>query len=262
MGFIQNTATTTSLQAYLTQTGRKYLVDGNKTDIQIEYFSLSDPDVNYLQASQPSASDFNTLPSGFIPDMAGGMGDACLSGIAGGIVQNYTIKGGSMVAQLGTSGNLGDPISLVGFSSNTQTVFLNKRTTGYQLLSFAVPVQLFGQNPIGTEGVKVFVLPPSQGTSTDLYHAISTDGIVQWGANDSQQKTATIIINLNKPLGSYRGKIALKLVPYKSILHADAATSTMLIDVRVNITNPTSGSYSTGDGTSTSSIFSLGFPNN
>ena len=259
MGFIQDTATT-SLRAYLTQTGRKYLVDGNKTDFQIKYFSLADPDVNYLQASQPLGDEFNTLPSGFVPDLAG-MGDTCLTGVAGGVAQVFTLKGGAAVGRLGTNGTIGTPITPVGFTSSTQAVLLNKRTTGYQLLNFDVPVKLFEQAPIGTEGARVFVAPPSQGTSSDLYHAISTDGIVQWSVNDAQQKTASISINLNKPVGSYRGQVVLKLVPYKSVLNIEAATSSMTVDVRINITNPTSGSGSAGASSGSGSIFSLGFPN-
>jgi hypothetical protein len=265
MGFIHDT-TTTSLRAYLTQTGRKYLVDGNKTDFQIKFFSLADPDVNYLQASQPAGDEYNTLPSGFVPDIAG-MGDGYLTGVAGGVVQNFTLKGGSAVGRLGTSGNIGGFITPAGFASSTQAVLLNKRTTGYQILNFDVPIKLFGQNPIGTEGARVFVAPPSQGTSSDLYHAISTDGIVQWSVTDSQQKTASISINLNKPVGSYRGKIVLKVIPYKSVLSIDDSASTMTIDVRINVTNPVSGSSpndsssSPNDSSSTGSIFSLGFPN-
>lgn len=276
MGFIKDTAIT-SLWAYLTQTGRKYLVDGNKIDFQIKHFSLGDPDVNYLQASQPAGDNFNTLPSGFVPDISG-IGDASLTGVAGGVAQNFTLKGGAAVGQLGTSGIIGDPITSVGFSSNTQSVFLNKTSTGYQLLSFDVLVKLSSQSPIGAEGVKVFVVPPSQGTSNDLYHAISTDGIVQWDAIDGQEKPITININLNKPEGSYKGKIVLKLVAYKSVLNINPTSSTMTIDVRINITNPSitlstdgatlddgtgSGSTrsATDSGSGSGSVFSLGFPN-
>lgn len=257
MGFIQDT-TTTSLRAYLTQIGRKYLVDGNKIDFQIKYFSFADPDVNYLQASEPFGDNYNTLPSGYVPDLAGKI-DASLNGIAGGIAQNFSLKGGTSVAQIGTNGILGGDITSVGFASTSQSVLLNKRTTGYQLLSFDVSVALFAQSPIGVEGVRVFVLPPSQGTSSDLYHAISTDGIVQWDVNDMQQKSTTISINLNKPIGRYRGVIALKLVPYKSVLDTDYTTSVMEIDVNINITDPASngGSSSSGSG----NIFSLGFTN-
>lgn len=257
MGFIQDT-TATSLRAYLTQVGRKYLVDGNKVDFQITHFALADPDTNYLQASQALGNDYNKIQSGYVPDLSGHE-EAGLTGVAGGVAQNFTIKGGSAVGQIGTNGILGGSISPVGFSAITQSVVLNKRTTGYQLLTFDVGVSLFTQAPIGVEGVRVFVLPPSQGTSSDLYHAISTDGILQWGINDIQQKSVTISLNLNKPIGRYKGVIVLKLVPYKSVLDTDNITSTMTIDVNISISDPATngGSSGSGDG----NVFSLGFSN-
>lgn len=84
MGFIPQIATKT-LYAYLTPLGRQYILDGDKADFQVEYFTLHDDDVNYFISSNMSAgtSSYYTLPSGFVPDITGDA-DTCIKSIAEG----------------------------------------------------------------------------------------------------------------------------------------------------------------------------------
>lgn len=71
MGYVPSTPTIT-LQAYLTQKGREYLINGTDEQVNIAYFGLSDIDVNYFISSNIINSDENnTLPSGFVPDISG-----------------------------------------------------------------------------------------------------------------------------------------------------------------------------------------------
>lgn len=261
MGFIQQTGVTT-LTAYLTQRGRQYLVDGNKVDLQVRYFTLNDPDVNYLVASEPTNVGFNIVANGFIPDLSGS-GDGLLSTVAGGVGQSRTLQGGNAIGLIGTDGELNTPINSAFFPNTTQAVLLNKRTTGFQQLSFDVPVSIATDSGLtGKEGVKVFMLPPSQGTSVDLYRASSVNGTIAWGASDVLRKTATVNINLNKPVGSYSGVIKLKIVPNRCILDIAKGSDILTVRVRVDITRATAGgSVATSGGAGGSSTFSLGFPN-
>ncbi len=72
MGFVSSTPKIT-LEAYLTQKGRYYLVlSGTTEQITISYFALGDPDCNYLVASNDiGGGEKNILPTGFINDMSG-----------------------------------------------------------------------------------------------------------------------------------------------------------------------------------------------
>jgi hypothetical protein len=83
MGFIPQINTKT-LYAYLTPKGREYILDGDKQDFQIAYFTLHDDDVNYFVSSNISAgTTYYTLPSGFVPDITGDA-DTCIKSIAEG----------------------------------------------------------------------------------------------------------------------------------------------------------------------------------
>lgn len=118
MGFIPQINTKT-LYAYLTPKGREYILEGDKQDFQIAYFTLHDDDVNYFISSNISAgttSKYLTLPSGFVPDITGDI-DTCIKSIAEGTNINpmTSLSGSSIidpstnrltVGQIGTDGNI------------------------------------------------------------------------------------------------------------------------------------------------------------
>jgi hypothetical protein len=98
MGFIPQINTKT-LYAYLTPKGRQYILDGDKVDFQIAYFSLHDDDVNYFVSSNISAgTTYYTLQSGFIPDITGDA-DTCIKSIAKGTGVNMlsTLSGSTII---------------------------------------------------------------------------------------------------------------------------------------------------------------------
>lgn len=72
MGYTPSTPKVT-LEAYLTQLGRYYLVySGTSEQISINYFGLGDPDANYEVASNDiGGGEKNILTSGFVPDLSG-----------------------------------------------------------------------------------------------------------------------------------------------------------------------------------------------
>jgi hypothetical protein len=97
MGFIPQVSTKT-LYAYLTPLGRQYILDGNKEDFQVAYFSLHDDDVNYFISSNiSSGTAYYTLQSGFVPDITGDA-DTCIKSIAKGTgVNNLSTLSGSTI---------------------------------------------------------------------------------------------------------------------------------------------------------------------
>ena len=98
MGFIPQVSTKT-LYAYLTPLGRQYILDGDKTDFQVAYFSLHDDDVNYFVSSNISAgTTYYTLQSGFVPDITGDA-DTCIKSIAKGTGVNMlsTLSGSTII---------------------------------------------------------------------------------------------------------------------------------------------------------------------
>jgi hypothetical protein len=70
MGFV-NKSNNKKIYAYLTQNGKVKILTGETIDFQVKYFSLHDNDVNYYISSKKSNNIYNTLPSGFIPDITG-----------------------------------------------------------------------------------------------------------------------------------------------------------------------------------------------
>jgi hypothetical protein len=70
MGFIKQ-SNTKKIYAYLTQYARQQILDGDEKDITVKYFSLHDDDVNYNISANIVNNSYNTLPSGFIPDITG-----------------------------------------------------------------------------------------------------------------------------------------------------------------------------------------------
>lgn len=101
MGYIQQSATK-KLYAYLTQKGREKIITGDTIDFQIKYFSLHDDDINYKIASKLiTAATYNTLKSGFIPDITGDI-DNCLPVISDAInLERNQLVGVIQVPQLG-----------------------------------------------------------------------------------------------------------------------------------------------------------------
>jgi hypothetical protein len=70
MGYIQQ-SDTKKIYAYLTQEGKNKIITGDTIDFQIKYFTLHDDDVNYNVSSKLNLTTYNTLKSGFIPDVTG-----------------------------------------------------------------------------------------------------------------------------------------------------------------------------------------------
>jgi hypothetical protein len=90
MGFIQQ-STTKKIYAYLTQFAKGKILDGNEEDFTVKYFSLHDTDVNYNISANIVNNSYNTLPSGFIPDITGD-NQGCLFSIANGVQIENTIE--------------------------------------------------------------------------------------------------------------------------------------------------------------------------
>ena len=129
MGFIPQINTKT-LYAYLTPKGRQYILDGDKVDFQIAYFSLHDDDVNYFVSSNISAgTTYYTLQSGFIPDITGDA-DTCIKSIAKGTGVNMlsTLSGSTIidpetgfptVGPIGSDGSIGARNTIIAGPTNT-----------------------------------------------------------------------------------------------------------------------------------------------
>lgn len=129
MGFIPQVSTKT-LYAYLTQKGREYILNGDKEDFQVAYFTLHDEDVNYFISSNISAgTTYYTLQSGFVPDITGDA-DTCIKSIAAGTGVNMmsTLSGSTVidpttgnltVGPLGSNGTVGARVTTINGPTNT-----------------------------------------------------------------------------------------------------------------------------------------------
>ena len=123
MGFIPASAGLT-LNAFLTQAGRQYLVAGDKTAFDIKYFALSDEHINYLAAWETDVNGNYLAPgSGRLPDLSGDYAGDVRS-LAGGGYLRSTLAGGAGISQLGTNGQLGAPLNKVGFKDAEYAVTL------------------------------------------------------------------------------------------------------------------------------------------
>jgi hypothetical protein len=78
MAFV-NKSNTKKIYAYLTKQGREKILTGDTADFIITQFSLHDDDVNYEISSNKIGLNYNTLPSGFIPDVTGDNQECTLS---------------------------------------------------------------------------------------------------------------------------------------------------------------------------------------
>jgi len=82
MGFIKS-STTIQLYAYFTEYARERIFNGDVIDFQIKNFSLHDEDIDYKISKEIIGVDssgntlYNTLKSGFIPDITGD-NDVCI----------------------------------------------------------------------------------------------------------------------------------------------------------------------------------------
>jgi hypothetical protein len=119
MGFIKQSITNNQvdLTAYLTQEARKNILDGDREDFQISYFSLSDSDTNYFTSKEIVNSTNNILPSGMVPDITGDY-NGVIKSIAGGTLNPKYFLSGSTTNKVGipgTSGLVGDQILTVSF---------------------------------------------------------------------------------------------------------------------------------------------------
>jgi hypothetical protein len=250
MGYIPDGART--LTAYHTQKGREYIVSGDKDGFSIKYFGLSDSDVNYLVASQPGpSSDFNMLDAGEIPDLSGDQTGAIHS-LAGGVKQRYFLFGGNAISYLGTNKTLGTTRLGVRFASTNINVTLAKNTAGYQNVYFNLPVELFGGSATGLEAIKLYPLPPSQGTSAEIYAALTADpgnngGITTWAQGEALAKNVTVGLFSSLAVGQYTLTARFKMVPYKSALSLDPRLSVIKVNITLNVTAFSgNGSSSTG----------------
>ena len=151
MGFIPQVSTKT-LYAYLTPLGRQYILDGDKTDFQVAYFSLHDDDVNYFISSNiSSGTAYYTLQSGFVPDITGDA-DTCIKSIAKGTGVNMlsTLSGSTIidpttgkptVGPIGSDGTIGARNTTIAGPTNTTinngTLIVGKPT---QSTSFVVNI--------------------------------------------------------------------------------------------------------------------------
>lgn len=245
MGFIQPGGTQVSLQAFLTQKGREYLVTGQPDDFRIAYFALGDPDTNYLQASQLGASGAaNILPAGFVPDLSGDYASTIRS-MASGVTQDSFLRGGSTIGQLGTAGELGGALSHIGFGPSRLGEFRDGHVASPNFTAtLPVPIRVTSGAVIGGEQVRLYILPPSQGTSAFVYPHVSLaqNGIVSWAAGDAANKQWDLNIQLpllppvtpaDQTVGGFRFKIFVAAVPYKSSVLVPQATALYGVELQL-----------------------------
>lgn len=255
MSFIPQSATKT-LNAYLTQLGRKFILDGNKEDFQIEYFSLHDDDTNYLIASNIiSANTYNTLKSGFVPDITGDI-DSCIKSIANAtnVNVNTTLSGSSIidtvtnlptVGRIGTDRNINTRILDIGFTNTNDINFTNFNATQILPVSLSLPS---GEtvSPTNLEITNSFFKITQVSTSPYF-----TNVLIGGVPNSNTFKLSGTSINVpitftrsgaaNADSSSVVASIIFKIEPYRSFLN--------LKNTQITIKTTISGS---GGGTSTS----------
>ena len=156
MGFIPQVNTKT-LYAYLTPKGREYILEGDKVDFQIAYFSLHDDDVNYYVSSNISAgTTYYTLQSGFVPDITGDA-DSCIKSIAEGtgVYSLATLSGSTIidpvtgkptVGPIGSDGNISSRVTTINGPTPT-TINSGTLNTGRQVQTFSFSVTI--SPPVG-----------------------------------------------------------------------------------------------------------------
>lgn len=247
MGFIPKINTKT-LYAYLTPLGRKYILDGDKEDFQIAYFTLHDDDVNYFISANISAgttSTYLTLPSGFVPDITGDI-DTCIKSIAEGTNVNSmsSLSGSSItdttnrltVGQIGTDGNINTRVLNLGFT-NSGTIqggsLLNiSNLSTYTVQSISVVLTPDG----GTDADAVI---SSEWSNTQFFIEIvnSNGGAKNFTINGQngnkvliKPSAATTNINItfqrgdvSSQSGSISVKFDIKITPFRSFVNLETS---------------------------------------
>ena len=90
MGFVPSSSTI-QLYAYFTEYARERIFNGEVPDFQVRHFSLHDDDIDYQVSKEIIGVDssgntlYNTLQSGFIPDITGDI-DSCVKSNKASIV--------------------------------------------------------------------------------------------------------------------------------------------------------------------------------
>jgi len=153
MGFIAEN-NTIQIKTYLTQLGRKYILDGNKEDFQIEFFTLHDDDINYQISSNIVDGFYNTTPSGFIPDLTGD-DDTCIKSVAYGVEPNpdsyltgstISVNGLFSVGEIGTDGQINSRKVELGFNTNTTSVSRNQANASSVYSTVNIPITINSSN--------------------------------------------------------------------------------------------------------------------
>ncbi len=246
MGFIAHNNTIT-MTAYTTPKGREYLVSGNPEDFRPAFFALDDSDTNYLQASETTVDGPNILPAGFVPDLSGDY-TGSIKSLAAGVAQRSFLYGGATVGQVGTSGVLGTRIAQVGFGAHriatTRAVTAAMPNTTYAV---NIPLRTLDGVVNGGERVRVYLLPPHQGTSSLLYPHIRLEngGITEWAPGNPSARgvRANFSLPIFPPVtpvithdGGYRCFLYFAMVPYKSAVLVPQSTAIFAVEILLSTT--------------------------
>jgi hypothetical protein len=217
MGFVKQNINTV-LSAFLTQKGREYMIKGSLEDFEVKYFSLSDPDVNYMIETN--------LESGFVPDLSGSG-----QNLAGGVGQRYSLYGGDNVGPLGTNLEIGGVESTVSLTETTITIDLDnkKLREGFDI---EVPLAVI-TGFCAKERIKAYFMPVSKGSSESLYFfsKLQNDGVVSWVGNGIP--TTTVKVSFSpKALATVKAtsQLVIGITPYKSPLAVASKTTTIILN--------------------------------
>jgi hypothetical protein len=99
MGYLPSSSTI-QLHAYLTHYARERIFNGTIEEFQVKYFSLHDNDVNYKISKNTIGVDssgntlYNTLKTGFIPDVTGDP-DFCVKSMVSNLLNKNMLTGGT-----------------------------------------------------------------------------------------------------------------------------------------------------------------------
>lgn len=237
MGFIPQ-SNTKILYAYLTQLGRKYVLDGNKEDFQIEYFSLHDEDTNYqISSNFISGSTYNLLNSGDVPDFTGDS-NSCLPSISEASTINIkstltgsTISGSNgfyTVGEIGTDGNINSRLVSVGFSKITDSITSNT-PNNTSLISGTLRILLSSNSSITLDEYKnikinVKVLESNSNIKNILINNSLNSYIYDLSNNNVSAIDVPIIFQFSTIKTSDSNaeyQIIFEVKPYKSFLKAN-----------------------------------------
>jgi hypothetical protein len=241
MAFITS-STTKTLSAYLTQLGRKYVLDGNKEDFQIEYFSLHDDDTNYNLASIKTNNIYNTLPSGFVPDITGDI-DSCLKSIsyATNVNNNTTLSGSTIidlntqkptVGFIGTDGNINSRILNIGFTQSApltiNTISTVNPTTVLLNISLSLPeneTDAVKTTEINNSSVKLSILSQSNFFTNVKINGKDESDIIIMTSSTINVPVTLQRSNVALQTGTVTAKLEIQIEPYRSFLNSTSNTT-------------------------------------